>query len=281
MCVSVSSCCCATTTNKRRSYSLVCHSTPWVGLCLFLLSSLLILISTEISQCDAATFSQNPKRWNEEEDQSLPNGNGKTLPKEQLKSNVHPEKGYPHVSFDDKVQKKSVEQQEGHDDATVAHMGQEDRKKLQKQKRIDRSLVRRVLNSAKRDLHYDVLGLRTRWNYPLFDVLLRKRITPKDIKRAFYKMAKLLHPDKNLDDRAEEAFIQLERSAKILLDEVSRSEYDTEIAIERKERRKIQVQIMKKYFNVLIRRSSHAAGIMIHVIKPIYAPVLILGALLI
>jgi hypothetical protein len=239
------------------------------------------LISTEIPQCDAATFSQNPKRWNEEEEQSLPNGTGNTTSKEKLKKNVYPEKGYPHVSFDDKVKKKSVEQQEGFVDASVAHMGQEDKKKLQKQKRIDRSLVRRVLNSAKRDLHYDVLGLRTRWNHPLFDVILWKRITHKDIKRAFYKMAKLLHPDKNLDERAEEAFIQLERSAKILLDEVSRSEYDTKIATERKERRKIQVQIMKKYFNLFIRRSSHAASVMIHVIRPIYAPVLILGALLI
>ncbi len=83
------------------------------------------------------------------------------------------------------------------------------------------------------------------WAYGIDGIILYfgthslKRITPKDIKRAFYKMAKLIHPDKNLDDRAEEAFIQLERSADILLDEVARKEYDTKIVTEIRERRKL------------------------------------------
>ena len=59
-------------------------------------------------------------------------------------------------------------------------------------------------------------------------------------------MAKLIHPDKNLDDRAEEAFVQLEWSAAILLDEVARNDYDTKIATEIRERRKLQAQTMQK-----------------------------------
>lgn len=257
---------------KRRVYSPLCYSGPCV---LVVILSILILNSASIHViplCDAATVSQNPTSWNEEDEKTLLNGS-KYTPKDKLKSTAQQEPNYPHISLDEKGKKRRGQPQQ--------EVLNDDVKKLWKQKRIDRRLVRRVLNAAKRDLHYDVLGLRTRWNYPLFDVLLWKRITPKDIKRAFYKMAKLLHPDKNVDDRAEEAFIQLERSAKILLDEELRSEYDTKVAMERKERREVQVQITKKYFNLFIRRITHVVSVLIHVIKPIYAPVLILGALII
>jgi hypothetical protein len=255
---------------------------PWLGF--FMLSVMvltIISINSVVPFCHAAKLSKTPKGFNEEEESPL---SSSSLPKDKIQAREQQQtsyQNYPPVSSDDEQLQKKRLPRERQFEASVAKINQDDKKKAQRQKRTDSRLVRRVLKAAKRDLHYDVLGLRNRWNYPIFGTHVVKRITPKDIKRAFYKMAKLIHPDKNLDDRAEEAFVQLERSAAILLDEVARNDYDTKIATEIRERRKLQVQTMQKYFNFVVRQGNLVTSVMFRVIKPIYIPILILGALLI
>jgi hypothetical protein len=269
-------------TFPKGRYSTGFCSAPWLGFFMLSVTVLTIIsISSVVPFCHAATTSKTPtKGFNEEEDSPL---SSSTLPKDKTQAKEQQQTIYqnnPPASSDEQLQKKRI-QRERQFKASVAKMDQDDKKKAQRQKRADSRLVRRILKAAKRDLHYDVLGLRNRWNYPIFGTHLLKRITPKDIKRAFYKMAKLIHPDKNLDDRAEEAFIQLERSAAILLDEVARNDYDTKIATEIRERRKLQAQTIQKYFNFFVRRGNLVASVMFRVIKPIYIPILILGALLV
>ena len=160
-------------------------------------------------------------------------------------------------------------------EASLAKMNKEQRKKAQKQKRMDARNSKRILQAAKLEQHYRVLGLRN-WTInlgPLFNV------TQRDIKKAFYKMAKLVHPDKNVDGRAEEAFIQLERSAAILLDEAKRKQYNERVTRENKMKREEQMQLVMDSIDFLCRRSKVIVSVMYHVFKPFSTPILILGAL--
>ncbi len=68
-------------------------------------------------------------------------------------------KNNPTPSSDEQLQKKGI-QRERQFEASVAKMDQDNKKKAQRQKRADSRLVRHILKAAKRDLHYDVLGLR-------------------------------------------------------------------------------------------------------------------------
>jgi len=157
-------------------------------------------------------------------------------------------------------------------------MNKDEKKKSQKQKRADSRLVTRLLKASKREQHYKVLGLQRMWRY----ILLGARgVEQKDIKKAYYRMAKLVHPDKNLDNRAEEAFILLENSASILLNEVTRREYDEKISKEAEIRREIQVEKLIKFTEIILSRSRGLTSITFRIIKPISVPLIILGALLI
>ena len=163
-------------------------------------------------------------------------------------------------------------------EASLAKMNEDEKKKSQKQKRADSGLVTRLLKASKREQHYKVLGLQRMWRY----ILLGARgVEQKDIKKAYYRMAKLVHPDKNLDNRAEEAFILLENSASILLNEATRKKYDDNISKEAKIRREIQVEKLLKLTGIILSRSKGLSVIAFRIIKPISVPLIILGALLI
>ncbi|XP_045067582.1 dnaJ heat shock protein family (Hsp40) member A3b [Coregonus clupeaformis] len=63
----------------------------------------------------------------------------------------------------------------------------------------------------------------------LYDVLgVPRSATQKEIKKAYYQMAKKYHPDTNQDDpQAKEKFAKLAEAYEVLSDEVKRKQYDT------------------------------------------------------
>jgi hypothetical protein len=148
--------------------------------------------------------------------------------------------------------------------AEIAKMSATERKAARMQKKKDARIVRRILRAAEHDNdnpnHYAVLGLRN-WEpitssctMKLVSLALRMpevalfRIEPEAIQEAYRILAMAVHPDKNRDGRAEEAFIAVENSAFILTDETQRIEYDNSMREMRRNRRKeaTPVQVFRR-----------------------------------
>jgi Skp family chaperone for outer membrane proteins len=177
--------------------------------------------------------------------------------------------------------------------AEVAKMTVDDQKAARKQKKKDARIVRRILRAAKHDNHYAVLGLRN-WEIimssrtiKLVTLVLRMpeialfHITPKTIKKAYRKLARSVHPDKNRDGRAEEAFIAVENAASILTDEAQRLEYDSRIREIRQNRRKEATKKVFESVDGTLRFFGRFVKVFRRVLGPFALPVFILAALLI
>lgn len=177
--------------------------------------------------------------------------------------------------------------------AEVAKMTDEQQKVARKQKKIDARIVRRILRAAKNDNHYAVLGLRN-WELqiPSRTIKLARlvfripgfalfHISPKVIKKAYRKLATKVHPDKNLDGRATEAFIAVENSASILNDEPKRIEYDDMVRQIWRERRELAQKKAVKSADGTIRFIGQIVQVFRRVLGPFALPVIILGCLLI
>lgn len=112
------------------------------------------------------------------------------------------------------------------------------RKALKRQKANDAAVVRRVLHRSAKGMHYAVLGFNPlcRW-WPDIQVgpVTLCAVSASKIKRAFRTVARRVHPDKNRDGRAEEAFRLLEESAALLGDVGRRKEYDMKLRLRRGE----------------------------------------------
>lgn len=127
--------------------------------------------------------------------------------------------------------------------------------KILQQKKQDAKTVHRIFRAFQSNDYYAVLGIR---NFVFSNLRIPTRtikvipkyvvvripgfelftISEKQIKRAYREMAKLVHPDKSKDPRAVEAFLLVEDVAAILLNDVTRSEYNALIQKERREHRK-------------------------------------------
>jgi len=171
-------------------------------------------------------------------------------------------------------------QREAEFEAEVKRMDAEQRKKALKQKKIDARIVNRILRAANANPepnHYAVLGLRNLelhigpWH--LF------HITTKDVKKAYRNGSRRVHPDKNRDGRAEQAFHALEASAAVLSDAEQRRGYDRRIEARRKKRNK---RITGTTFGVLDstrRNTVRVLGTAKRVLGPFSVPVFVLGTL--
>jgi hypothetical protein len=177
--------------------------------------------------------------------------------------------------------------------AEVAKMTDEQQKVARKQKKIDARIVRRILRAAKKDNYYAVLGLRN-WELQtpsrtikLASLVFRIpgfalfRISPKAIKKAYRKLAMMVHPDKNLDGRATEAFIAVENSASILTDETKRIEYDDMVREIWRERRELARKKAVEYVDGTLHVVGQIVQVFRRVLGPFALPVFILGCLLI
>lgn len=178
--------------------------------------------------------------------------------------------------------------------AQLDKMSAEQQKAALRQKRKDAKTVRSVLKASKRKDYYQVLGIRN-WNWKVppreFDIfglfsfklpgISLKETTMKDIRRAYRNRAMTVHPDKNRDGRAQEAFIEVENAVSILSDNQLREEYDEDQRLRRLEQREGQLDLV---LDSLASAQSMALGTLKAIralLGPFATPVFILGFLLI
>jgi DNA polymerase III gamma/tau subunit len=173
-------------------------------------------------------------------------------------------------------------------EASLKKMNEDQRKKAQQQKKYDAKVVSRILKAASKQQHYAVLGIR---NFELqlgpFYVLnfsigpfVLFRISTKEVKRVYRNLARTVHPDKNKDGRAEEAFHAIEASAVILTDEKKRKEYDKRLISSRRRRNK---EVVEKVMSITGRVWNGGVGAVTvgkKVLGPFSTPIFVVGALI-
>ena len=174
-------------------------------------------------------------------------------------------------------------------EAELKKMNDEQRKKAQRQKARDAKVVKRLLKAHKAGRHYAVLGIRNLelqlgpfyfFNFS-FGPWTIFRVKTKEIKRVYRNLARTVHPDKNRDGRAEEAFHALETSAEILTDEKKRSDYDKRIIATRRRRNKRAVESALGVSQLAWNRSLSSLRLAKRVLGPFSTPILVVTALII
>lgn len=175
----------------------------------------------------------------------------------------------------------------------VAKMNEQQAKVARKQKKKDAKIVKRVLRAAQRGNHYAVIGLHNfeiqvpprsvrlgpfGFTIPGFSVF---HISDKAIRKQYRELSRQVHPDRNRDGRAEEAFIALENSASILADEQQRKAYDEEIRSQRMRRRQKATDASQKVVVASLRGVGRVVGVVRSLLGPFAFPTLILGSILI
>lgn len=175
----------------------------------------------------------------------------------------------------------------------VSQMEEAKAKAARKQKKKDAQICRRVLNASKHGDHYRVLGL---WNFEIelgerkiglwklaltIPAIKLFRIPAKKIRKAYRKLSLAVHPDRNRDGRAHEAFLALEESASILSDEKQRAAVDKEIRRKRQRMKQEALQRAHGAMNASVKLTSRTIGIVRSVLGPFAVPVSIIGALIV
>lgn len=170
-------------------------------------------------------------------------------------------------------------------------MSEEKQKEAQKQKRRDAAVVAKTLKASGKGNHYGVLGLfnmevtvgplrilgdRFKLGpYTLF------RIDGKKIRRAYRTKAMSVHPDKNRDGRAQEAFVAVEASASLLLDAQQRQSYDEEVRLARKQQRDNVMRIVHQVISTVRLNISRVVWIFRRILGPFATPIFIILCLLV
>ena len=174
-------------------------------------------------------------------------------------------------------------------EAELKKMNEEQRKKAKKQKSKDAKVVKRILKAHKSGKHYAVLGIHNFevqlgpfyiFNYTLGPIILF-RVKTKQIKKVYRNLARTVHPDKNKDGRAVEAFHALESSAAILTDDKQRSDYDKRIVATRRRRNRYAKEKVVGVCEYSWNRSVRTLRVAKKVLGPFSTPILVVGALII
>lgn len=177
--------------------------------------------------------------------------------------------------------------------ADIDRMNEEEKKNALKQKKIDGRKVQSVLKAAKHNNLYMVLGIRN-WNLRIpsreIDIgglkftipgFIIKETSERNIRKQFRTISKQIHPDKNKDGRAQEAFIALENAAAILSDKQKRKLYDDEIKLYRSNRLKTNQKLMMTTILSTWNVTRRVVKILKTFLGPFFVPVLIICALII
>lgn len=161
-----------------------------------------------------------------------------------------------------------------------------------KQKKLDAKVVHSVLKAAEQNELYKVLGIRNwDWKIPGRELhvaglsltipgLTIKETTMKDIRKAYRTRAMAVHPDKNKDGRAQEAFIVVEETASILSDQVLREQYDRHFCAVRRERRQAQLAMVSEVTDTVWGTTKGVLKAVHTMLGPFATPVIIIGALI-
>jgi len=84
---------------------------------------------------------------------------------------------------------------------------------------------KKIIQSQKREFHATVPSRESKRD--LYEVLgVKKGASAKEIKSAYYKLAKTYHPDTNKSKEANEKFIEIQNAYEILSDDKKRAQYD-------------------------------------------------------
>lgn len=170
----------------------------------------------------------------------------------------------------------------------LSKMNDDQRKAALKQKKRDARIVRQILKAEENQNLYRILGIRN-WNVGIPDLQFRlgkrhlkfrmkiKQTSTKDIRRAFRTRTKLVHPDKNRDGRAKQAFIAVENAASILSNEASRKQYDEEALLAKQARNAKARAIFDHGWTAVVQVFRAALS----VLGPFATPALVIGALII
>ena len=171
--------------------------------------------------------------------------------------------------------------------AELKKMNEDQRKRAQQQKKKDAKIVNRILKASKAGKHYSVLGIRNFevqlgpyyvFNFSIGPIVLF-RVKTKAIKRVYRNLARTVHPDKNKDGRAEEAFHALEQSAAILTDEKQRQEFDRKLISARRRRNQYAVDSVMSGCQMAWSQTASTFKMTKKVLGPFSTPILVLGAL--
>ena len=173
----------------------------------------------------------------------------------------------------------------------LQQMNTEQRNKAKKQKSIDAKIVSRIIKYYKSQKYYSVLGITNMeiqlGPYYIFNGRLTigpyrlLHIPTKEIKRIYRNIAKSVHPDKNCDGRAVEAFHALEESAAIVTNDKLRSEYDKRLVALRRHRNE---QIRRSIVHICAigwKKSRVSYRLVKHILGPFMTPILVITALII
>jgi hypothetical protein len=172
----------------------------------------------------------------------------------------------------------------------LQQMNTEQRNKAKKQKAIDAKIVSRIIKYYKLQKYYSVLGITNMeiqlGPYYIFNTITigpyrLLHIPTKEIKRIYRNVAKIVHPDKNCDGRAVEAFHALEESAAIVTNDKLRTEYDQRIVALRRYKYE---QIWRSIVHVCAigwKKSTVSYQLVKHILGPFMTPILIITALII
>lgn len=147
------------------------------------------------------------------------------------------------------------------------------KKSLKRQINRDNKIVRKILKQSEKNRHYSVLGLKCRWGEINLGPFCFCKISQGEVKKAYRNVAKLVHPDKNRDARAHEAFEALEKSAAILMDHTKKREYDKTLKKQRK--------VFFGKINSSLRRFWQITWSFAKILGPSATPISILLALII
>uniref|UniRef100_A0A2P2KKR8 Chaperone protein dnaJ 6 n=1 Tax=Rhizophora mucronata TaxID=61149 RepID=A0A2P2KKR8_RHIMU len=94
----------------------------------------------------------------------------------------------------------------------------------------------------------------------LYEVLgIERTASQQDIKKAYYKLALRLHPDKNPDEEAKEKFQHLQKVMSILGDEEKRAVYDQTGCIDDADLAGEVVENLKDFFRALYKKVLSSA----------------------